>query len=83
MTARQSPQETAAPPRRPQISLRKLIVLVALTCLLLSYMMSYYRLSRRGMSEAKDYGIAGFLYVPFTEAAASEDLTRHYGVSQQ
>lgn len=81
MTARQSPQETASPPRRLQISMRKRIVLVALTGLLLSYVMSYYRLSRQGMSEAKDYGIDGFLYVPFAEAAASEDLTRHYAMA--
>jgi len=61
--------------------MRKRIGLVALTCLLLAYVMSYYRLSRRGISEAKDYGFDGFLYVPCVRAAASEDLTRHYAMA--
>jgi hypothetical protein len=54
------------------------MVAVAGLSLAFAYVGSYYRLSRRGMSEAPVYGYRGFLYVPFAEAAASEDLTRHY-----
>ena len=71
----------ARPARRLQIGMRKLAVLVALACLLCAYAASYYRLSRRGMREAADLGIDGFLYVPSGEAAASEDLTRHYALA--
>jgi hypothetical protein len=63
---------------RFQYRLRSLIVSVAGLSLALAYVGSYYRLSRRGMREASVYGLAGFLYVPFEDAAASEDLTRHY-----
>jgi hypothetical protein len=60
---------------------RRLIVLVALCSLLFAYVGSYYCLSRRRMHEAPEFGIDGFLYVPFAEAAASEDLTRHYALA--
>jgi hypothetical protein len=64
-----------------QISARGLIGLVVFCSLLFAYAGSYYRLSRRGMHEARELGISGFLYVPFAEAAASEDLTRHYALA--
>ncbi|WP_169978758.1 hypothetical protein [Tautonia rosea] len=67
-------------PRRPKLGLRGLILLVAVSALVLSYPVSYHRLSRRGLQEAEIYGIEGFLYVPFEEAAASEDLSRHYAL---
>ena len=63
---------------RFQCRLRTLIIAVAGFSLALAYVGSYYRLSRRGMREANIYGVPGFLYVPFEEAAASEDLTRHH-----
>jgi hypothetical protein len=58
--------------------LRTLIVAIAGLSLALAYGATYYRLSRRGMREASAVGLPGFLYVPLQEAAASEDLTRHY-----
>jgi len=57
------------------------MVLVALCSLLMAYAGTYYHLSRRGMHEAREFGIPGFLYVPFAEAAESEDLTRHYALA--
>jgi len=45
--------------------------------LVLAYAGSYHHLSRRGLSEGVDYGVDGFLYVPFQEAQATEDLSRH------
>ena len=58
--------------------LRTLIVAIAALSLGLAYGATYYRLSRRGMREASAVGVPGFLYVPVQEAAAAEDLTRHY-----
>jgi hypothetical protein len=46
--------------------------------LLVAYLTSYARLSRGGVHEAELYGLDGFLYVPFEEAAATEDLSRHH-----
>lgn len=54
---------------------------VAVSALAFSYVGSYYRLSRRGMREAGEYGLSGFLYVPFRQAAATEDLSRHLVLS--
>jgi hypothetical protein len=56
----------------------RLLVACALALLLALYVGSYYRLSRRGMREAKDYNMKGFLYVPAKEVFQTRDLTRHY-----
>jgi hypothetical protein len=64
--------------RRFRYQLRTLIVAVAGMSLAFAYGSAYYRLSRRGIREASAVGLPGFLYVPLQEAAASEDLTRHY-----
>jgi hypothetical protein len=59
----------------------RLIVSCALVlmCLTACYVGSYCYLSRRGMREAKTYGITGFLYVPTEEAFRTrEDLARHH-----
>jgi hypothetical protein len=58
-----------------------MMVLVAVAALASSYVGSYYRLSRQGMREAAEFGIPGFLYVPFREAAATEDLSRHHALA--
>ena len=63
---------------KPQFSLRLILVLCVVFGLLFAYAGSYYRISRRGMREAEEFGLAGFLYIPFREAAATHDLTRHY-----
>jgi hypothetical protein len=63
---------------RFRFTIRGLMILVAVSSLMLSYAGSYYRLSRRGMQEATLYGVPGFLYVPFQETAACEDLWRHH-----
>ncbi len=54
------------------------MVVVAIAAFGFAYVGDYYHLSRRGMREAAEYGIPGFLYVPVREAAATEDLGRHY-----
>jgi hypothetical protein len=57
-------------------------VLILFTSLALAYAGSYYRLSRRGMREAREYGLPGsFLYVPWAEFTASGGFTRHYGLA--
>ncbi len=72
----------AAPQKRKrrwyQFSLRALLIGVAIFSLVAAYVGSYCRLSRRGMHEAKTYGLEGFLYVPADEVVASHDLTRHH-----
>ncbi|MBI3464254.1 MAG: hypothetical protein HY000_14540 [Planctomycetes bacterium] len=64
--------------RRFRFRLRRLHLFVAVACVVLLYVGSYYRLSRRGLAEARELGIDGFLYVPYNEAAKTEDLSRHY-----
>jgi len=56
-------------------------MIVALCSVPSAYVGTYHRLSRRGMHEAQDVGLPGFLYVPFAEAAKSEDLTLHYALA--
>jgi hypothetical protein len=65
---------------RVRFTIRRMMLIVAFTAVVMSYVGSYYRLSRAGMREAARYGIAGFLYVPFEEAADREDLSRHYAL---
>ena len=81
MSSLPSSRTTPYPARRLQISLWRLIILVAISSAILAYVGSYYRLSRRGMDEARDYGLPGFLYVPFAAASASEDLRPHYALA--
>jgi hypothetical protein len=68
-------------PLRPKLGLRGLMILVLISSLAICYVTSYVRLSRRGLREAQFYGMEGFLYVPFAEAQATEDLSRHYALS--
>jgi len=63
---------------RPRFSLRLMLLLCVVFGLLFAYAGSYYRLSRRGMRDAEEFGLAGILYVAFYEAAATHDLTRHH-----
>ena len=53
------------------------MLMTVLISLFFAYAGSYYRLSRRGLAEARNYGFKGFLYVPFDDAARTQDLTRH------
>jgi hypothetical protein len=64
--------------RQFQISLRTLMLICLVLGLLFAYVGTYYRLSRRGMREAEEFGLEGFLYIPFKEAAAKRDLNRHH-----
>jgi hypothetical protein len=48
---------------------------------LVLYVQSYYRLSRRGMREAREYHMEGFLYVPADEVLRTRDLSRHYALA--
>jgi hypothetical protein len=54
-----------------------MMLAVVFAALVFSYVGSYYRLSRRGMREATEYGMPDFLYVPAEEAAENEGLQRH------
>jgi hypothetical protein len=79
------PEGDAAMPdidRRPdhqmRLKWRKPALLVTAGVLLALYGGSYYHLSRRGLREAKPYGMHGFLYVPIEEVLQSKDLSRHY-----
>src|SRR5262245_42615812 len=64
---------------RCQFSLRTLIVAAAGPTLIFAYVGTYYCLSRRGMQEAGDYGLAGFLYVPYMETATAQQIpSRHF-----
>jgi hypothetical protein len=62
---------------RVRFNLRQIILAVAVTALLIAYFVSYYRLSRRRMREAAEFGIAGFLYVPVEDVAESKGLLMH------
>lgn len=66
--------------RLPRSTIRRMMIAVTFTAVAMSYVSSYYGLSRRGMREAVDYGIPGFLYVPVEEAAKHEDLSWHYAL---
>ena len=70
---------TSKPKRRwYQFSLRTLMLGVVLASLLASYVGSYYRLSRRGLAEAREVDAEGFFYVPMDDVFASQDLSEHY-----
>lgn len=56
----------------------RLLVVCALAVLLAAYVGSYYHLSRRGMREAREYNMQGFLYVPADEVFKTRDLSGHY-----
>jgi hypothetical protein len=63
---------------KPRFSLRLMLVLCVILGLLFAYAGSYYRLSRRGMAEAREYELAGFFYIPFDEFLLTRDLTPHH-----
>jgi hypothetical protein len=58
-------------------SLRTLLLGLMLLGVLSAYVASYYVLSRRGMRESQEIGSKAFLYVPWQEALATRDLTKH------
>lgn len=66
--------------QRPRFTIRRIMIAVAFAAAAMAYVSTYYHHSRRGMREAAEYGLAGFLYVPFEEAAKHEDLSRHYAL---
>jgi hypothetical protein len=68
-------------PPRPRPGTRRLILRGMSAALLLSCVGSYGWLSRRGFAEAPEFGIAGFLYVSWADAAASEDLSLHHALA--
>lgn len=63
---------------RFQFSLRLMLLLCVGFGLLFLYAGSYYGISRRGMREAAKLELEGFLYMPYEDAAATHDLTRHH-----
>ena len=60
---------------------RRLALAVVLV-LFAVYVGTYYHASRRGMREAKQFNMCGFLYVPAEEVFARQDLSRHYAMAQ-
>lgn len=62
--------------------LRLLVVFAVVLLLVAAYMGSYYRLSRRGMREAKGLGMKGFLYIPAQEMIGEKDLSRHIALAE-
>lgn len=50
---------------------------MVLGLLLVGYGATYCYLSRRGVHEAVEYGLDGFLYVPAEEVFATESLGSH------
>ena len=58
--------------------LRTLFLMLALVSTIMAYAGSYYRLSRRGAAEAREYDLSGFLYEPAEVVFASKDLKGHY-----
>jgi hypothetical protein len=67
---------------RLRFTVRTLMIAVAVSSFAFAYVGSYYRLSRRGVQEAAEYGYSGFLYIPFEEARACEDLSRHHALAR-
>ena len=61
--------------------LRTFFVCVAIVSIFVAYGTVYYQISRRGMAEAKNYGLTAFLYVPADEVFASEDLSTHHRIA--
>jgi len=67
---------TEKPKRRwYQFSLRTLLLSVVVASLLSSYVACYYRLSRRGMEEARQAEMEGFFYVPIDDIIAAGEVT--------
>lgn len=58
--------------------LRTFFIGVSLISFFVAYGAAYYQISRRGLTEAKEYGLVGFLYVPAEPVFASEDLSTHH-----
>jgi hypothetical protein len=70
--------DSLSKPRRCfRFSLRTMFVLVTMCGIVLAYVASYYVCSRRGMREAHNLRLDGFLYVPWQDAADTQDLSRH------
>jgi hypothetical protein len=68
---------------RPQLRFSVKTLLVAVTCcgIILAYVTSYVVHSRRGMNEARELELEGFLYVPWQEVDATHNLSRHHQLS--
>lgn len=64
--------------RRFPFRLRTFFICVTIFSVVVAYGAAYYQISRRGMAEAKNYVLIGFLYVPADQVFASEDLTSHH-----
>jgi len=63
---------------RFRFQLRTMLVAVVVLAAMSAYVSSYHRLSRRGMREAADHGLPGFLYTPAADAVATGRLGRHH-----
>jgi hypothetical protein len=70
-----------AQPRRLWASARVRLALLTFAVLLVAYLGSYAWLSRRGIREARDSGLDGFLYVSTDEAFATHDLRMHHSLA--
>lgn len=64
--------------RLPRFGLRTLLVFLACISIAMAYLGTYYQLRQRGIAEAAEYEMDGFLYAPIEDVFASEDLSVHY-----
>jgi hypothetical protein len=66
---------------RVRFTVLRMMVVVVVAALFFSSVGSYYRLSRRGMREAAELQVPGFLYVSLREVTETEDLSRQYALA--
>jgi len=63
-----------------QFTIRQIMLTAVVTAVLTAYFGSHYRLSRRGIREAPEFGIVGFLYVPVQIVTEDRGLSTHYAL---
>jgi hypothetical protein len=57
-----------------RFTIRRLMLAVALTAVLMAYFVTYYRLSRREVREASELGVPGLLHVSAEDAKEKQGL---------
>lgn len=70
------------PRRWSRFSPRAICLAVVLLIASFAYVESYYLISRRGLRESSELQLEGFLNVPASEAAATENLTTHHRLAR-
>ena len=74
-----NPMDAPEPSRQRRLNRLAVFLSVYAFAILVAYVASYACLSPIGMRESRPQGcLDGFLYIPFEEASAKEDLTAHH-----